>query len=163
MATLTNRVALVTGSTSGIGKGIAEHFASLGAHVVVHGREVEAGAASGRARLPSEGGRAAFLRATSPTKHACRALVRATVDRFGGLDILVNNAASTARGDLESSTVAFWDRMMAVNLRAPFILMQEALAVDDARAAAARSSTSARSTPTSASTICSPTRCRKAG
>ena len=46
---------------------------------------------------------------------------------FGGLDILVNNAASTSRGDLESSTVAFWDRMMAINLRAPFILMQEAL------------------------------------
>ena len=45
----------------------------------------------------------------------------------GGIDILVNNAANTARGSLEDSTVEFWDTMMAVNLRAPFICLQEAV------------------------------------
>jgi NAD(P)-dependent dehydrogenase (short-subunit alcohol dehydrogenase family) len=126
MAALSNRVALVTGSTSGIGKGIAAHFASLGAQVMVHGREVEAGE-----RLVSEikkrGGRADFHRGDVADEQGCRELVRATVDRFGGVDILVNNAASTARNELESTTVEFWDRMMAINLRAPFILIQAAL------------------------------------
>jgi NAD(P)-dependent dehydrogenase (short-subunit alcohol dehydrogenase family) len=132
MAALTNRVALVTGSTSGIGKGIAVHFASLGARVVVHGREVEAGEAV-VASIQAAGGEAVFLTGDVADETACRGLVRGAIDRFGGLDVLVNNAASTARNDLESSSVAFWDRMMAVNLRAPFILIQEALATMRAR------------------------------
>ena len=132
MAALTNRVALVTGSTSGIGKGIAEHFASLGAQVMVHGREVEAGERLVR-EITKRGGRADFHQSDVADEQACRGLVRATVDRFGGVDILVNNAASTARNDLESSSVAFWDRMMAINLRAPFILIQEALSSMKAR------------------------------
>jgi NAD(P)-dependent dehydrogenase (short-subunit alcohol dehydrogenase family) len=132
MATLTNRVALVTGSTSGIGKGIAEHFASLGAQVMVHGREADAGARI-VGEMTERGGRAAFHRGDLADEDACRGLVRETVARFGGIDILVNNAASTARGDLASASVAFWDRMMAVNLRAPFILMQEALPTMTAR------------------------------
>jgi NAD(P)-dependent dehydrogenase (short-subunit alcohol dehydrogenase family) len=126
MAALSNRIALVTGSTSGIGKGIAEHFGSLGAAIVVHGREVEAGEAV-VAAIEGRGGRAIFVQADIADEGACRSLVRETIARFGGIDILVNNAASTARGDLASSTVAFWDRMMAINLRAPFILMQEAV------------------------------------
>ena len=59
--------------------------------------------------------------------------MRAAVDRFGGLDILVNNAASTARGRSSTATLAFWDRMLAINLRAPFLLMQEAMRGDEAR------------------------------
>jgi len=132
VATLTNRVALVTGSTSGIGRGIAEHFASLGASVVVHGREVDAGARVVQA-LGDAGRQGHFIEGDVGDEAVCRALVRGTVERFGGLDILVNNAAMTSRGDLETATVAFWDRMMAVNLRAPFILMQEAVAAMKAR------------------------------
>jgi NAD(P)-dependent dehydrogenase (short-subunit alcohol dehydrogenase family) len=132
MPSLSNRIALVTGSTSGIGKGIAEHFASLGAKVMVHGREVEAGDRLVRA-IAARGGDAAFYQGDVADEDACRGLVRATIARFGGVDILVNNAASTARNDLESTTVAFWDRMMAINLRAPYILMQEALSSMKAR------------------------------
>ena len=128
MPTLTGRVALVTGSTSGIGKGIAEHFATLGAAVVVHGREVEAGERIA-AGIRERGGQAIFQPGDVADEAVCRGLVRAAVDRFGGLDVLVNNAASTARGSLESATLAFWDRILAINLRAPFVLMQEALAV----------------------------------
>ena len=94
MPSLANRVALVTGSTSGIGKGIAEHFASLGARVVVHGRDTQAGAQLVEA-IRSRGGDAAFLQGDLADEAVCRSLVRGTVERFGGLDILVNNAAST--------------------------------------------------------------------
>ena len=58
---------------------------------------------------------------------ACREVVRSVVARRGAIDILVNNAGNTARGSLEDSTVEFWDTMMAVNLRAPFICLQEAV------------------------------------
>jgi NAD(P)-dependent dehydrogenase (short-subunit alcohol dehydrogenase family) len=127
MPSLTRRVALVTGSSSGIGRGIAEHFATLGASLVVHGLEADAGeriAAGIRAR----GGEAIFAGGDLAEETLCRGLVRTAVERFGGLDILVNNAASVSRASIETATVAFWDRMLAVNLRAPFILMQEALA-----------------------------------
>src|SRR5207248_6180360 len=59
--------------------------------------------------------------------------IRFAVERFGGLDILVNNAADTGRGDLEHIPVARWDTIMAVNLRAPFILLQESIAPMRAR------------------------------
>ena len=55
------------------------------------------------------------------------------MERFGGVDVLVNNAADTGRGDLEHIAVARWDTIMAVNLRAPFILLQEAIAPMRAR------------------------------
>ena len=126
MPSLDNRVALITGSTSGIGKGMAEHFASLGAHVVVHGRDRQSGTQLVEA-IRSRGRDAAFLEGDLADEAVCRSLVRGAVDRFGGLDILVNNAASTSRASIESATTAFWDRMMAINLRAPFILMQAAV------------------------------------
>jgi NAD(P)-dependent dehydrogenase (short-subunit alcohol dehydrogenase family) len=128
MPSLANRVALITGSTSGIGKGMAEHFAALGARVVVHGRDAEAGARLVET-IRARGSDAAFLQGDVADEAVCVSLVRGTVDRFGGLDILVNNAASTSRASIESATTAFWDRMLAINLRAPFILMREALAV----------------------------------
>jgi NAD(P)-dependent dehydrogenase (short-subunit alcohol dehydrogenase family) len=126
MPSLANRVALVTGSSSGIGRGIAEHFAALGARVLVHGLEAEAGeqvAAGIRAR----GGEAAFAGGDIADEAVCRGLVRTAVERFGGLDILVNNAGIYTRASVETASVAFWDRMMAINLRAPFILLQAAI------------------------------------
>ena len=132
MPSLDNRIALITGSTSGIGKGMAEHFASLGARVVVHGRDTQAGARLVET-IRSRGGDAAFLEGDLADEAVCLSLVRGAVDRFGGLDILVNNAASTSRAPIESATTAFWDRMMAINLRAPFILMREALGAMKAR------------------------------
>ena len=98
MPGLDKRVALITGSTSGIGKGMAEHFASLGARVVVHGRDTQAGAQLLEA-IRSRGGDAAFLQGDLADEAVCRSLVRG----------------------------------MAINLRAPFILMQEALTAMKAR------------------------------
>jgi len=126
MPSLAGRVALVTGSTSGIGFGIAKHFASLGATVVLHGRR-EDELRSAVARLEG-GANAGFVLADLAIVDECRRAVRQTIERFGGVHVLVNNAASTARGYLEDVPVELWDAIMHVNLRAPFLLMQEAIA-----------------------------------
>jgi NAD(P)-dependent dehydrogenase (short-subunit alcohol dehydrogenase family) len=126
MTTLQNKVALVTGSSSGIGRGIAEHFGALGAHVVVHGRaEREANAV--RDRIRAAGGTAECRIADLADIAACRGVVRFTIEKFGGIDVLVNNAASVARGYIEDVPVELWDAIMAVNLRAPFLCLQEAV------------------------------------
>jgi NAD(P)-dependent dehydrogenase (short-subunit alcohol dehydrogenase family) len=126
MPSLEKKVALVTGSTSGIGLGIAEHFASLGARVIIHGLEADE-ARRIAAQLRSEGRQAFDIACDLVEVEACRSLVRRTVDEWGGIDILVNNAASVARGYLEDAPVELWDAIMHVNLRAPFLLLQEAV------------------------------------
>jgi NAD(P)-dependent dehydrogenase (short-subunit alcohol dehydrogenase family) len=57
----------------------------------------------------------------------CRQIVHFAVDRYGGLDVLVNNAGITSRGSLESAPIELWDTIMAVNLRAPFVCLQAAI------------------------------------
>ncbi len=126
MPSLTNKIALVTGSTSGIGRGIAEHFSELGARVVVHGRQ-ERQARDIVERLRANGADAAFVVADLADVESCRRAVRFTIERFGGIDVLVNNAASVARGYLEDVPVELWDEIMHVNLRAPFLCLQEAV------------------------------------
>lgn len=126
MASLHDKIALVTGSTSGIGRGIATHFASLGASVMVHG-PVEGDAQAIAEELRAAGHDADAVAGDLVDPGTCRQIVRSVIERHGGLDILVNNAGSTLRGSLEEASVEFWDRMMAVNLRAPFICLQEAV------------------------------------
>jgi len=132
MSTLAGTVSVVTGSTSGIGRGIAEHFGQLGSNIVVHGLDRADGLETVR-RVKATGRDAEYFDGDLTSEEICRALIRFAVDRFGGLDILVNNAADTGRGDLEHMAVAKWDRIMAVNLRAPFVLLQEAIAPMRAR------------------------------
>jgi NAD(P)-dependent dehydrogenase (short-subunit alcohol dehydrogenase family) len=124
---LRDKVCVVTGSTSGIGHGIAEYFAQLGAKVLVHGRNRERGAQI-VADLRAAGGEAEFAQADLTEEAACRGLIQQAVTRFGQIDVLVNNAADTSRGTIESQPVALWDQIFASNVRAPFILMQEAVA-----------------------------------
>jgi NAD(P)-dependent dehydrogenase (short-subunit alcohol dehydrogenase family) len=126
MTSLHGKIALVTGSTSGIGRGIAAHFASLGARLVVHGPDLASSKAAAE-DLRAAGREVDAVAGDLTHVEACREVVRSVVERHGGIDILVNNAATTERGALEDSTVEFWDRVMAVNLRAPFICLQEAV------------------------------------
>jgi NAD(P)-dependent dehydrogenase (short-subunit alcohol dehydrogenase family) len=130
--TLADKITVVTGSTSGIGRGIAEHFANLGSHVVVHGLHRDDGEETVR-RVKAAGRDAEYFEGDLKNEGICRDLIRFAVRRFGGLDILVNNAADTGRGDLEHTPVARWDAIMAVNVRAPFILLQESIAPMRAR------------------------------
>lgn len=126
MPDLKDKVAVITGSSSGIGKGIAQHFVSLGASVVIHGlgaketREVAD-------HLRIAGHEAVSFHGDLRDEHECRRLVQFAVESLGGVDILVNNAGDVSRGKLEDVSVEFWDNMMAVNLRAPFICLQEAV------------------------------------
>ena len=127
---LSGRVALVTGSTSGIGAGVAELLADLGASVLVTGRDAERGNAV-VSHIVSRGGQAAFTAADLTDAESCRALVTTAVATLGRLDVLVNNAADTSRGDVRTTRLEDWDRIHAINVRAPFVLMQAAVEVFD--------------------------------
>jgi NAD(P)-dependent dehydrogenase (short-subunit alcohol dehydrogenase family) len=123
---LTNKVAIVTGSTSGIGRGIAVRLASLGARVVVHGRDRIA-ARQTLSAIAEAGGVGDWHRADLADAAACRGLIGFAVQRFGALDVLVNNAALTTRGDIEHAGLDVIDSILAVNLRAPMLLIQAAI------------------------------------
>lgn len=126
---LEGKTALVTGSTSGIGAGIAALFAREGARVMVTGRNAEAGQRVLR-EIADDGApedRLAFRAADLLDVEDCRALVQAAAERFGGLDVLVNNAGDFTRGTIDDTTVELWDFQMALNLRAPFVLTQAAV------------------------------------
>ena len=126
MPSLADKVVLVTGSTSGIGRGIAERLASIGGRVVIHGRNVKQ-AEEVAERLRRAGHEADHVISDVAEVDGCRRAVHFTIERFGGIDVLVNNAANTSRGYLENAPVELWDTIMHVNLRAPFVCLQEAV------------------------------------
>ena len=122
---LDGEVALVTGSTAGIGKAIALRFAEEGARVMVTGRDVE----RGESVVAACGDRAAFTAADLAETDAADALVGATVERFGGLSILVNNAAASGGGDGPVADLADdrWRAILEVDLLAPARLCRAAM------------------------------------
>jgi NAD(P)-dependent dehydrogenase (short-subunit alcohol dehydrogenase family) len=126
---LVGKVVVVTGSTQGLGAAIARRTVGLGAAgIVVCGRDRERGEAV-RDELARLGCEALFVAADLADEAQCRAIVRACDERFGALDGLVNAAGLSTRGTLDDTSVELWDRLFAVNARAPFLLMQEAARV----------------------------------
>jgi NAD(P)-dependent dehydrogenase (short-subunit alcohol dehydrogenase family) len=129
MSRFAGKVALVTGSTQGLGEAIARRFASEGIDgIVVTGRDAGRGA-SVVADLEELGARAVFVRARLEQHEDVEQLIAATDDLFGRLDILVNVAALTSRGTIIDTDRELWDEMMNVNLRAPFFLTQGAIRI----------------------------------
>ena len=129
MGRFEGKIALVTGSTQGVGEAVARRFVAEGAAgIVVCGRNPDRGAAVVAAL--EEGGTTAFFHSVELNEaDSCRSLIAVADQRFGRVDVLVNAAAITLRGSITDTSVELWDTMMAVNVRAPFLLMQGAIEI----------------------------------
>lgn len=120
---LKEKVVIVTGSTTGIGEAIARRCAAEGARVMVHGRDAQ----RGEQVATSIGPAAAFHIDDLSDSEAPARLVDAAVDQFGRLDAVVNNAAIVTRSNLQTTDAAFFDQIIAINLRAPLLLVRAAI------------------------------------
>jgi 3-oxoacyl-[acyl-carrier protein] reductase len=116
----------VTGAGRGIGRAIALTLASHGARVALAARTASELQAV-QAEVVAAGGQAAVFPTDLTRESEIVTLVRQTVERFGRLDILVNNAGVGIFGPVATTTAEAWDRMMAVNARAPFLLCRAAI------------------------------------
>jgi NAD(P)-dependent dehydrogenase (short-subunit alcohol dehydrogenase family) len=124
---MTKRIALVTGASRGIGRAVSERLAADGAHVVVHYRGREAEAKQTVARIERAGGTAVAVQAELGEHEGVRRLAEAVREVGGRLDVLVNNAAAPPAGPMVTDTPEQFDRLFAVNVRAPYFLTQQLL------------------------------------
>ena len=129
VARIDGRVAIVTGGTQGLGEEIASLFVERGAKgLVICGRNAEKGKAVAE-RLTRRGCRTEYVKADLGVLEDCRQVVAAADSAFGRVDILVNVAGLTDRGTIWDTSPELFDRMFAVNVRAPFFLMQDSLKI----------------------------------
>ena len=121
-----HKVAVVTGSTGGIGEGIVRRLAADGFTVAVSGRRIAKGEEIAR-NITDEGGTACFLPTDMADAEACRRLIEAAADRYQRLDVLVNNADVFPIAEIQDTTAEMWDQVYAVNVRGPFLCSQSAI------------------------------------
>ena len=128
-ASMQGKVAIVTGGTQGLGAAIAATFAGRGAKgIVICGRNAVKGAAQ-VASLQALGTHAVYVQADLGHVEDCRKVVQQADTTFGRVDVLVNAAAITDRGTILDTEPELFDRMFAVNVRAPFYLMQDSIKI----------------------------------
>jgi NAD(P)-dependent dehydrogenase (short-subunit alcohol dehydrogenase family) len=123
---MTDRVVVVTGGTRGIGLALAEGYVAAGARVVVASRKAEA-CEETAAHLRRLGGDALGVPTHLGRLEDLSELVERTVDAYGGIDVVVNNAANALSQPLEGMTAEAWAKSFDVNLRGPVFLVQKAL------------------------------------
>ena len=123
---LGGRVIVVTGAASGVGKAVASVLAGEGARLVLADRDGP-GLGAVVDGLSANGGEVAGIVADLETMGGVEAVLAGALERFGRIEGLVNNAASVARGALVDAAPEFFDAMFALNVRAPFFLMQGAV------------------------------------
>jgi glucose 1-dehydrogenase len=125
---LKDKVAIITGATKGIGEACAQEFVKEGAKVVAAGRSADLGAAV-VAELRALGGDAIFVQCDVSQKAQVDALVAKTVEQYGTVDIVVNNAGVNHSANFFDTTEADWDWVMSVDLKGTFLLSQAAARV----------------------------------
>lgn len=118
-----SKVVIVTGATKGIGEACAHAFAAEGARVVVTGRTATLGEQV-VSNIIANGGEAAFVRCDIGRKADIDTLVAATVERYGTIDVVVNNAGVNHSADFFDITEADWDWVMSVDLKGTFFVSQ---------------------------------------
>ena len=123
---LKGKVAVITGSTGGMGAGIARRLAVEGATAVISGRRTGFGKQVAK-EICQTGGDALFIRADIAHEADCVELIHSTLERFGHLDILVNNAAITPDESPGEQTAELWDQVFAINVRGAFLCCREAI------------------------------------
>lgn len=123
---LTNKVALITGGASGIGRATAQLFAGEGAAVVIADLNSEAGKAAA-GEITACGGRAVFESADVTLAADCRRLVEHAIAQFRKIDILFNNAGIMRRATVLDLSEEEWDRVMAVNVKSIYLLSREVI------------------------------------
>ena len=119
MGKLSNKVAIITGATSGIGKATALLFAEEGAELVITGRRAELGERVVE-QIRQNGRRGLFLQADHRQADDCSRVVEQTLAEFGRLDILFNNAGIVTSGTAETTTEDVWNDTLAINVTAPW-------------------------------------------
>ncbi|HKG75239.1 MAG TPA: SDR family oxidoreductase [Aestuariivirgaceae bacterium] len=123
---MAGKVAVVTGGTQGLGEATAHLFAERGAKgLVICGRNAENGARV-KSSLEAKGTRTVYVKADLAGVEDCRKVITEADKAFGHVDVLVNAAAITDRGTIWDTEPTLFDAMVAVNVRAPFFLMQDA-------------------------------------
>jgi NAD(P)-dependent dehydrogenase (short-subunit alcohol dehydrogenase family) len=128
MGRLDGKVALVTGASSGIGEAIARGLGAEGATVALVARRADRLDKVATA-IGADGGAAFPIPADLTVEADVERVFGALVDRYGRLDLLVNNAGTSIRGPIDELSIEDWDRVIAINLRAPFLCTRQALRI----------------------------------
>jgi NAD(P)-dependent dehydrogenase (short-subunit alcohol dehydrogenase family) len=123
MGKLDGRIAIVTGATSGMGRGIAELFAREGATVAVSGRDEKRGEEVVRG-IKKKGGQAVFIRGDVTEVEVNKMLIEKALHTFGGVDILVLSAGELGIGSISDVSIETWHKAIATNLDAVFYLLK---------------------------------------
>ncbi len=122
---LKDQVAIITGSSRGIGKSVAEVFAQEGAKIVVNYNASESGALAVVNDIQKKGGQAISVKADVSNVEDVKRLVKTSVDKFGRIDILVNNAGVMFVDDFIEAKEEVWDKTMDINLKGAYLCSKE--------------------------------------
>ncbi|MCX7843282.1 MAG: SDR family oxidoreductase [Clostridia bacterium] len=116
----TDKVVIVTGGGQGIGRAVTRAYAAEGAKVVIAEKDCEAGREN-EEYIIANGVEACFIETDVSNEDSVKGLVAQTLEKYGGIDILINNAVLSGFGSMSDITMDEWDKTLAVNLRGPYM------------------------------------------